>query len=69
MGQNLSYFNAYVEKMQLFLRIFSTLRPFINLAGVEGFEPSSAGVRVQCLNHLATPLSVIVFTLGRGSRI
>ena len=28
---------------------------FINLAGEEGFEPSHAGIKTQCLNHLTTP--------------
>ncbi len=27
------------------------------MAGVEGFEPSHAGIRIRCLNHLATPQS------------
>ena len=26
-----------------------------NMAGEEGFEPSNAGIKIRCLNHLATP--------------
>ncbi len=25
------------------------------MAGVEGFEPSNAGIKIRCLNRLATP--------------
>ena len=25
------------------------------MAGVEGFEPTNAGIKTRCLNHLATP--------------
>ena len=28
----------------------------IFLAGVAGFEPTNAGIKIRCLNHLATPL-------------
>ena len=27
----------------------------LNVAGEEGFEPSHAGIKIQCLNHLTTP--------------
>ena len=27
----------------------------LNLAGEEGFEPSHAGIKIQCLNRLTTP--------------
>src|SRR5690606_32777789 len=30
--------------------------PSIVLAGAEGFEPTHAGIKTRCLNHLATPL-------------
>ena len=29
------------------------------MAGVEGFEPTNAGIKTRCLNHLATPQLVI----------
>ena len=25
------------------------------MAGVAGFEPTNAGIKIRCLNHLATP--------------
>ena len=25
------------------------------VAGVAGFEPTNAGIKIRCLNHLATP--------------
>ena len=31
-------------------------RKILFLAGVAGFEPTSAGIKIRCLNHLATPL-------------
>lgn len=33
------------------------------LAGVEGFEPSHTGIKIRCLNRLATPLSKTVSIL------
>ena len=36
------------------------------MAGVAGFEPTNAGIKIRCLNHLATPQCVIV---GRAERI
>ena len=42
--------------------LFNILQPVPNLlyfwlmAGVEGFEPTNDGVKVQCLTSLATPL-------------
>lgn len=37
---------------------------FINLAGEEGFEPSYAGIKIRCLNRLATPLNLFYCTLS-----
>ena len=36
------------------------------MAGVAGFEPTNAGIKIRCLNHLATPQSKMV---GRATRI
>ena len=33
---------------------------FVFLAGVAGFEPTNAGIKIRCLNHLATPLNQMV---------
>ena len=30
------------------------------MAGVERFELSDAGIKTQCLNHLATPLKMVL---------
>ena len=35
------------------------------MAGVAGFEPTNAGIKIRCLNHLATPQSKV----GRATRI
>ncbi len=35
------------------------------LAGVAGFEPTNAGIKIRCLNHLATPQGI----MGRATRI
>ena len=37
------------------------------LAGEEGFEPSHAGIKIQCLNRLTTPQNWVLF--GWGGRI
>ena len=37
------------------------------MAGVAGFEPTNAGIKIRCLNHLATPQSGEL--VGRATRI
>ena len=37
------------------------------LAGVAGFEPTNAGIKIRCLNHLATPQ--YEKEVGRATRI
>ena len=59
-GSSLCYnISKYPINQAFCYTLLKNFRPtcikFFALAGVEGFEPSSAGVRVQCLNHLATP--------------
>ncbi len=39
------------------------------MAGVAGFEPTNAGIKIRCLNHLATPQCVVKKRLGRATRI
>ena len=51
----------------LFLRLFDSeiimnngevgpdLKPLARMAGAVGFEPTDAGIKTRCLNHLATP--------------
>ena len=43
---------------------FSTL-----VAGVAGFEPTNAGIKIRCLNHLATPQYNGLKLVGRATRI
>ena len=38
------------------------------VAGVAGFEPTNAGIKIRCLNHLATPQSGKK-NVGRAERI
>ena len=38
------------------------------LAGVAGFEPTNAGIKIRCLNHLATP-QCYKKIVGRATRI
>ena len=37
------------------------------MAGVAGFEPTNAGIKIRCLNHLATPQCAK--KVGRAERI
>ena len=39
------------------------------LAGVAGFEPTNAGIKIRCLNHLATPQYGDIKKVGRATRI
>ena len=40
------------------------------MAGVAGFEPTNAGIKIRCLNHLATPqYNGIYKIMGRATRI
>ena len=39
------------------------------VAGVAGFEPTNAGIKIRCLNHLATPQYVVINKVGRAERI
>lgn len=41
-----------------------------DVAGAEGFEPTNAGIKTRCLNHLATPLEKLSWNRkpGAGSR-
>ena len=35
----------------------------LEMAGVVGFEPTNAGIKTRCLNHLATPqCEISIFT-------
>ena len=38
------------------------------VAGVAGFEPTNAGIKIRCLNHLATP-QCYKKIVGRATRI
>ena len=39
------------------------------MAGVAGFEPTNAGIKIRCLNHLATPQCVAKISgAGRENR-
>ena len=38
------------------------------VAGVAGFEPTNAGIKIRCLNHLATP-QYRLKKVGRATRI
>ena len=40
-----------------------------NVAGVAGFEPTNAGIKIRCLNHLATPQYNGLKLVGRATRI
>ena len=51
MGHLIFYFKAYALLTML--------------AGVAGFEPTNAGIKIRCLNHLATPQG----RMGRATRI
>ena len=39
------------------------------VAGVAGFEPTNAGIKIRCLNHLATPQYGDIKKVGRATRI
>ena len=39
------------------------------MAGVAGFEPTNAGIKIRCLNHLATPQYGTLKKVGRATRI
>ena len=39
------------------------------MAGVAGFEPTNAGIKIRCLNHLATPQYNGLKLVGRATRI
>ena len=39
------------------------------VAGVAGFEPTNAGIKIRCLNHLATPQYGKEKIMGRATRI
>ena len=39
------------------------------MAGVAGFEPTNAGIKIRCLNHLATPQYGDIKKVGRATRI
>ena len=39
------------------------------VAGVAGFEPTNAGIKIRCLNHLATPQYNGLKLVGRATRI
>ena len=39
------------------------------MAGVAGFEPTNAGIKIRCLNHLATPQCDKKKMVGRATRI
>ena len=43
-----------------------SFRPLLNLAGEEGFEPSNAGIKIQCLNQLGDSPSVPLLLHAQG---
>ena len=55
MGHLIFYFKAYALLTML--------------AGVAGFEPTNAGIKIRCLNHLATPQYGDIKKVGRATRI
>ena len=63
MKRNLNLNNCLYQKKVLIIR---------KMAGVEGFEPSNAGIKSRCLNRLATPhykLDVVARLLQRNNEI
>ena len=46
--------SVYIRQATLTHKV-KGIKVIVKMAGVEGFEPSNAGIKSRCLNRLATP--------------